>query len=158
MELSINNLIKKRMLIVIVVFLFIISFSLSQSNTYSAYHIYEGIPDSVWNIPLLHVGYKYARENDQSANNEFITLIKFNQQYRILTEAKLTINLYEYLNDIDLDVDVVAITNWPSAAVSYNNPPGYGDVLTSFTITPAQQMYTITIHLTNDVKGIALRG
>src|SRR3989338_1663735 len=123
MELSINNLIKKRMLIVIVVFLFIISFSLSQSNTYSAYHIYEGIPDSVWNIPLLHVGYKYARENDQSANNEFITLIKFNQQYRILTEAKLTINLYEYLNDIDLDVDVVAITNWPSAAVSYNNPP-----------------------------------
>ena len=158
MELSINNLIKKRMLIVIVVFLFIISFSLSQSNTYSAYHIYEGIPDSVWNIPLLHVGYKYARENDQSANNEFITLIKFNQQYRILTEAKLTINLYEYLNDIDLDVDVVAITNWPSAAVSYNNPPGYGDVLTSFTITPAQQMYTITIHLTKDVKGIALRG
>ena len=130
-------------------FLLISSYS-AYAQEYLAYHIYEGIPDSKWQIPLLHIGY------DQY-NKEFITLIKFEQSYISFTKAALLLTLYQSTNNIDLNVDVVAITNWPSE-LSYNNQPVYSNRLTSFTITPSKRSYTIDIPLTsNNIKGFALK-
>ncbi len=118
---------------------------------YTDYHIYEGYPDLNWDITFLRVGY----DDEQK---EFITLIKFEQEYTTQIRATLVLNLRNSLNGNDLDVDVLPITNWPSTPISHNNQPSYGSLARSLIITPTQTSYTILLRdLPANTKGIALR-
>ncbi len=148
---SIQSIIRKRILIICMFLLVIMPLSLSQSADYTDYHIYEGYPDLNWDITFLRVGY----DDEQK---EFITLIKFEQEYTTQIRATLVLNLRNSLNGNDLDVDVLPITNWPSTPISHNNQPSYGSLARSLIITPTQTSYTILLRdLPANTKGIALR-
>ncbi len=140
----------KRSVLTLLLFILIITSSSALTADYTDYHIYEGYPDLNWDVTFLRIGY----DDEQK---EFITLIKFEQEYTTQIRATLRFDLYDSPSENDLTVNVYPITDWP-AEVYYREQPTYGSAVRSLIIKPTQTSYTILLpNLPAGTKGIALR-